>query len=346
MKISSSFFMLKFQIDTLLERKKNMFYEDGLSGLKIMYAQKEELYGKHTKIDNEKCLDEIKMIEEKSLTKQDKKILERAKKNEVKGEYKKLRRELIEKRLNEEDSIKRNELREQLIVFNVGLIGKRFEKFMITKAEEDEFVCAGLKGLNEAIESYDKDKGSFSTIAVFWIDRELHKEKAFMKRKIYKPIYFENLLNKWKTEKRKGVNIDDFIQSEKEISRYISTDTKNIKKTLLMYEKESYSTINFTQDGEEQSIFDTIKSESDVEKDLESTVNKEIKDKIENIMKKHIGERSTKMVIMKLMEDKKLREIGEEFGVSRERARQIIEKSMLKIQKIKELKELRNEVIF
>jgi DNA-directed RNA polymerase sigma subunit (sigma70/sigma32) len=63
-------------------------------------------------------------------------------------------------------------------------------------------------------------------------------------------------------------------------------------------------------------------------------------------MKKHIGERNTKMVIMKLMEDKKLREIGEEFGVSRERARQIIEKSMLKIQKIKELKELRNEVIF
>lgn len=346
MKISSSFFMLKFQIDTLLERKKNMFYEDGLSGLKIMYAQKEELYGKNTKIDNEKCLDEIKMIEEKSLTKQDKKILEKTKKNDVKGEYKKLRRELIEKRLNEEDSIKRNELREQLIVFNLGLIGKRFEKLMITKAEEDEFVCAGLKGLNEAIESYDKDKGSFSTIAVFWIDRELHKEKAFLNRKIYKPIYFENLLNKWKKEKRKGVNIDDFIQSEKEISRYISTDTKNIKKTLLMYEKESYSTINFTQDGEEQSIFDTIKSESDVEKDLESTVNKEIKDKIENIMKKHIGERSTKMVIMKLMEDKKLREIGEEFGISRERARQIIEKSMLKIQKIKELKALRNEVIF
>jgi RNA polymerase primary sigma factor len=335
--------MLKFQIDTLLERKKNMFYEDGLSGLKIMYAQKEELYGKHTKINNEKCLDEIKMIEEKSFTKQDKKILERTKKNDVKGEYKKLRRELIEKRLNEEDSIKRNELREQLIVFNVGLIGKRFKKFMITKAEEDEFVCAGLKGLNEAIEAYDKDKGSFSTIAVFWIDRELHKEQAFLNRKTYKPIYFENILNKWKKEKRKGVNIDDFIQSEKEISRYISTDTK---KTLLMYEEESYSTINFTQDGEEQSIFDTIKSESDVEKDLESTVNKEIKDKIENIMKKHIGERNTKMVIMKLMEDKKLREIGEEFGVSRERARQIIEKSMLKIQKIKELKELRNEVIF
>ena len=113
-----------------------------------------------------------------------------------------------------------------------------------------------------------------------------------------------------------------------------------------MYEKESYSTINLTQDGEEQSIFDTIKSESDVEKDLESTVNKEIKDKIENIMKKHIGERNTKMVIMKLMEDKKLREIGEEFGVSRERVRQIIEKSMLKIQKIKELRELRNEVLF
>jgi hypothetical protein len=72
--------MLKFQIDTLLERKKNMFYEDGLSGLKIMYAQKEELYGKHTKIDNEKCLDEIKMIEEKVLQNKIKKYWKELKK--------------------------------------------------------------------------------------------------------------------------------------------------------------------------------------------------------------------------------------------------------------------------
>lgn len=309
--------------------------EESLTSIELLFQKKNEIYGVRSTIKNEDLLRRKKYLEYKNLTASEKKEIEELKKERNTREQIK---KIIRAKISPKDLIEVEEIREKLILFNIGLVKDRMKKRKTKQHEEEEFVGAGLQGLTEAIEVYDKEKGSFSTVASIWIDKELLRERTFINSKVYKPVYFENLLVSWKKSRRDGTTIEEFV--DRIIAKeQVNYDRKNLIENILTYERETFYTEVMMKDGEKSDIFESIESEDNVEKNLNKKINKEIEEKVEEIIMERFGDRNGAMMIKRLRGET-LESIAKEFGISRERVRQIVRKDTIILKKIKEIEDL------
>ena len=314
--------------------------EESLTSIELLFQKKNEIYGVKSTIKNEELLKRKKFLEYKNLTASEKKEIEKLKKEKNTREQIK---KIIRAKISPKDLIEVEEIREKLILFNIGLVKDRMKKRKTKQSEEEEFVGAGLQGLTEAIEAYDEEKGSFSTVASIWIDKELLRERAFLNSRVYKPVYFENLLVSWKKSRRDGITIEEFVDKLIEKGQ-INYDKENLIENILMYERETFYTEVIMKDGEKSDIFESIESKDNVEKNLNKKINKEIGKKVEEIIMERFGDRNGAMMIRRLRGET-LESIAKEFGLSRERVRQIVGKNIIKLRKIKEIEDLGKGVI-
>lgn len=221
----------------------------------------------------------------------------------------------------------------KLVECNLLLVVSVAKKYIGTGIPFLDLIQEGNLGLMKAAKKYDGSKGfRFSTYATYWIKQSISRALEENGRTIRLPGNTSELLRKIKKAENELTSELNRKPSIQEISEYLDIDLEKIQ---IVYEaSQSVSSLDLPiDDSGETCVGDLIadphsmnpadiivkESSSSTIDDILSTIGK----REAEIIKKRFGIGYNKAYT--------LEEVGNEYGISKERVRQIQEKAMRKL---------------
>lgn len=238
--------------------------------------------------------------------------------------------------------------RDKLIRSNLRLVISIAKKY-IGKSPYLTFldlIQEGNVGLFRAAEKFDWKKGfKFSTYATWWIRQAITRALADQARTVRIPVHIVEMLTKFNQVKKRLLQDLGREPLPEEIAAEMGIEVDKVHYLI----KVSEGTVSLeTPVGEEE---DSILAEfiADEKTPLPSVeaARKLLKEKLRKILDE-LSPRERKILIMRFgLEDgipHTLEEVGEAFGVTRERIRQIENKALEKIRQHRDLKKLKGYI--
>ncbi len=223
------------------------------------------------------------------------------------------------------------EARERLILCNLRLVVNVAKKYGNKGMGFIDLISEGNFGLIHAIEKFDIEKGyRFSTYAVWWIKQAISKAIISKGREIRIPSYKHDLLNKINKFIMDAVMLKGDYPTIYEISEGLEINLEKVQELMVEFQE----TISLSSPiGEDIYLEDTIPSE--VHNDLEDNIIRNISaEQINEILNK-LNEREKQILKLRFGFDGNqihtLEDIGQSFSITRERVRQIEQKTLEKL---------------
>lgn len=223
------------------------------------------------------------------------------------------------------------EARERLILCNLRLVVNVAKKYGNKGMGFIDLISEGNFGLIHAIEKFDIEKGyRFSTYAVWWIKQAISKAIISKGREIRIPSYKHDLLNKINKFIMDAVMLKGDYPTIYEISDGLEINLEKVQELMVEFQE----TISLSSPiGEDIYLEDTIPSE--VHNDLEDNIIRNISaEQINEILNK-LNEREKQILKLRFGFDGNqihtLEDIGQSFSITRERVRQIEQKTLEKL---------------
>lgn len=195
-----------------------------------------------------------------------------------------------------------------------------------------DLVQEGNMGLMKAVKKFEIDKGyKFSTYATWWIRQAITRAIADQSRTIRYPVHLFEALKKYKAMKRDLTNTLNREPSEQEIATSLGISIEKVRD----YEKLLLETVSLeTPVGEDEDSI-LLNFIPDKENDAESSLsNKQLREAFEQCFC-FLTHREQEVLRLRFGFDtgyqKTLEEVGQTFGVTRERIRQIESKALRKL---------------
>ncbi|MGL4997756.1 MAG: sigma-70 family RNA polymerase sigma factor [Cetobacterium sp.] len=225
------------------------------------------------------------------------------------------------------------EAREHLIVCNLRLVVNVAKKYGNKGMGFIDLISEGNFGLIHAIEKFDIEKGyRFSTYAVWWIKQAISKAIISKGREIRIPSYKHDLLNKINRFIMENVMLKGDYPSIYEISDVLNINLEKVQDLMIEFQE----TVSLSSPiGEDICLEDTLASEmhNDLENNMIIAISKE---QIDEILNK-LSEREKQILKLRFGFDGNqihtLEDIGQSFSITRERVRQIEQKTLEKLRK-------------
>lgn len=230
------------------------------------------------------------------------------------------------------------EARRHMIRANLRLVVSIAKKYVNIGLPFLDLIEEGNIGLMKAVEKYDVRTGcKLSTYASWWIKQAIMRALANQGKTIRIPVYMVEkmtTLNRIQNEMQQALGRKP---TDEELAKNLGLTVDKVKEIheIVKNPTSLYSTLD--EEGVSQliDVIEDISATSSLTKAHESMTKEDVVELLE-----FLNEREAQVLIMRFglldKNQKTLDEIGKEFGVTRERVRQIIEASIGKLKKVLE----------